>query len=42
MKYIENIMKNKPIDLLFDLKGFKYVTVLVSVFKKIQSNGKIF
>lgn len=42
MKYIENIMENKLIDLLFDLKGFKDVTVLVSEFKKIQSDGKTF
>ena len=41
LKDIESALKCKLIDLLTQLKGFKFVTKLILVFKKIESKGKI-
>ena len=40
LKDTESAIKSKLIDLLTQLKGFKFVTTLVLVFKKIESEGK--
>ena len=40
LKYTESAIKSKLIDLLTRLKGSKFVTRLVSVFKKIESEDK--
>ena len=37
----ESSIKNKLKKLLYELGGFKFVTRLVLVFKKIESRGKI-
>ena len=37
---IESAIKSKLIDLLTQLKGFKFVTTLLLVFKKIESEDK--
>ena len=39
-KDAESAIKSKPIELLTQLKGFKFVTTLVLVFKKIESEDK--
>ena len=36
----ESAIKNKLIDLRFELKGFKFMTTLVLEFQKIQSDDK--
>ena len=41
LKDIESGIKSNLIELLTQLKGFKFVTALVSVFKKIESEDKI-
>ena len=38
LKGTESSIRNKLIDLLIELKGFKFVTTLVLEFKKIESN----
>ena len=40
LKDIESAIKSKLIELLTQLKGFKFVTTLVLVFKKIESEDK--
>ena len=40
LKDTESAIKSKLIDLLTQLKGFKFVTTLVLVFKKIESEDK--
>ena len=40
LKDTESSIKNKLIDLLAELRGFKFVATLVLEFKKIQSNYK--
>ena len=40
LKDSESAIKKKLIDLLTQLKGFKFVTTLVLVFKKIESKDK--
>ena len=40
LKNTESAIKNKLIDLLTELKGFKFVTTLLLEFKKIQSDDK--
>ena len=40
LKDTESSIKNKLIDLLAELRGFKFVATLVLEFKKIQSNDK--
>ena len=40
LKDFESAIKNKLIDLLSELKNFKFVTKLVLEFKKIQSDDK--
>ena len=40
LKDIESTIKNKLIDLLSELKGFKFMATLVLEFKKIQSDDK--
>ena len=40
LKDIESAIKCKVIDLLAELKGFKFVTILVLVFEKIESEDK--
>ena len=40
LKDIEAAIKNKLIHLLTQLKGFKFMTTLVLVFKKIESDDK--
>ena len=40
LKDTESAIKNKLIDLLSALKGFKFVATLVLEFKKIQSDDK--
>ena len=40
LKDIESTIKCKVIDLLAQLKGFKFVTILVLVFEKIESEDK--
>ena len=37
LKDTESTLKSKPIELLTQLKGFKFVITLVLVFKKIES-----
>ena len=37
LKDTESALKSKPIELLTQLKGFKFVITLVLVFKKIES-----
>ena len=37
LKDTESAIKSKPIELLTQLKGFKFVITLVLVFKKIES-----
>ena len=40
LKYIESVIKSKLMELLTQLKGFKFVTTLVLVFKKTESEDK--
>ena len=40
LKDTESEIKSKLVDLLSELKGFKFVTVLVSMFKKIECEDK--
>ena len=40
LKNTESAIKNKLIDLLSELRGFKFVKTLVLVFKKIESNDE--
>ena len=40
LKDTESTIKKKLIDLLTQLKGFKFVTTLVLVFKEIESDDK--
>ena len=40
LKYTESTIKNKLLDLLTDLNGFKFVATLVLEFKKIKSDDK--
>ena len=40
LKGTETAIKNKLIDLLTELKGFKFVTTLALEFKKIENDGK--
>ena len=40
LKDIESAIKSKLIELLVQLKGFKFVTTLVLVFKKIENEDK--
>ena len=40
LKDTESVIKSKLIELLIQLKGFKFVTTLVLVFKKIESKDK--
>ena len=40
LKYTESAIKSKLIELVIQLKGFKFVTALVLVFKKIESEDK--
>ena len=40
LKDIESAIKNKLIDLLSELRGFKFVTTLVLESKKIESNDE--
>ena len=40
LKDTESTIKNKPIDLLSKLRGFKFVAILVLVLKKIESEDK--
>ena len=40
LKDTESVIKNKPIDLLSELKGFKFVTALALESKKIESKDK--
>ena len=40
LKDSESAIKSKLIELLTQLKGFKFVTTLVLVFKKIESEDK--
>ena len=40
LKDIESAIKSKLIELLTQLKGFKFVKILVLVFKKIESEDK--
>ena len=40
LKDTESAIKNKLIDLLIKLKGFKFVKILILEFKKKQSNDK--
>ena len=40
LKDTESAIKSKLIDLLTQLKGFKFVTTFFLVFKKIESEGK--
>ena len=40
LKDIENAIRNKLIDLLTELKGFKFMMTLVLEFKKIESDDK--
>ena len=40
LKDTESAIKSKLIELLTQLKGFKFVTTLVLVFKKIESEDK--
>ena len=40
LKVNESAIKNKLIDLLTELEGFKSVTTFVLEFKKIESDGK--
>ena len=40
IKDTESAIKSKLIDFLSKLKGFKFVTTLVLVFKKIESENK--
>ena len=40
LKDIESTIESKLIQLVTQLKGFKFVTPLVSVFKKIESEDK--
>ena len=40
LKDTESAIKNKLADLLTQLKGFKFVTTLVLVFKKIENDYK--
>ena len=40
LKDTESAIKRKLIDLLTQWKGFRFVTTLVSVFKKIQIDDK--
>ena len=40
LKDTESAIKNKPIELLIQLKVFKFVTTLVLVFKKMESEVK--
>ena len=40
LKDIESAIKSKLIELLVQLKGFKFVTALVLVFKKIENEDK--
>ena len=40
LKDTESSIENKLIDLLAELRGFKFVATLVLEFKKIQSNDK--
>ena len=40
LKITESAIKRKLIDLLTQLNGFKFVTTLVLVFKKIESEDK--
>ena len=41
LKYTESTTKSLLIDLLTQLKGFKFVTTLFLVLKKIESDDKI-
>ena len=41
LKDTESTIKNKLIDLLTQLKGFKFLTTLVLEFKKIDKDDKI-
>ena len=40
LKDTKSPIKNKPIDLFSELKGFKYVATLVLEFQKIESGDK--
>ena len=40
LKYTESAIKNKLNKFLSGLRGFKFVTILVLVLKKIESNDK--
>ena len=40
LKDTESIIKNELVDLLTELKGFKFLTTLVLEFRKIQSDDK--
>ena len=40
LKDTESIIKNELVDLLTELKGFKFLTTLVLEFRKIQSDNK--
>ena len=40
LKDTKSVIKNKLIDLLSELKGFKFMTALVLEFKKIESEDK--
>ena len=40
LKDTESAIKNKPIDLFSELKGFKFVTALVLEFKMIETGDK--
>ena len=40
LKYTESAIKSKLVSLLTQLKGFKFVTTLVLVFKKVESKDK--
>ena len=40
LKDTESAIKNKLIDLLTESKGFKFLTILVLEFKKIQSDDE--
>ena len=41
LKYVESAIKSKIIELLTQLKGFKFVSKLVLLLKKIESQDKI-
>ena len=40
LKDTESIIKNELVDLLTELKGFKFLTTLVLEFRKIQGDDK--